>query len=48
MDDEQVALLQPFLDNFKSSGTQTLDTELEQGGKKYRIRVEEKPLSGNE
>lgn len=45
MEDEQVALLQPFLDNFKASGTQTLDTELEQDGKKYRVRVEVKPLS---
>lgn len=45
MDDEQIELLQPFLDDFKSSGTQTLDTELEQDGKKYRVRVEVLPLS---
>lgn len=48
MDDEQVTLLQPFLDNFKTTGTQTLDTELEQGGKKYRIRVEVLPLASED
>lgn len=47
MDDEQIELLQPFLNDFKQSGTQILDTELEQGGKRYRIRVEVLPLSAD-
>jgi hypothetical protein len=45
MPDEQIELLQSFLDDFKASGTQTLDTELEQGGKRYRVRVEVLPLA---
>jgi hypothetical protein len=45
MPDEQIELLQPFLDDFKKSGTQNLDTELEQGGKRYRVRVEVLPLA---
>lgn len=41
MEDTQLELLRPFLDNVRTSGTQTLDAEVQHAGKSYRIRLEE-------
>lgn len=40
MDDNQLELLRPFLDDIKTSGTDTLDAELQHEGASYRIRLD--------